>query len=117
MRPLFTSFFCPKDCDRRGNELTMNVGDSRWRLQRIRIGEVIPEWATHGWWLFDGDSLKRESMMTTTERLIELLEADWEYRHEPGWKLESRSLIPGMKFSNDGAGLCEMLAFGRSGDH
>lgn len=56
MLPLFTSFFCPRECDRppaiRSDGTTIEYAGRRFRFQRIHYGDKVPEWARYGWWIF-----------------------------------------------------------------
>lgn len=54
MKPLFSGYFCPKDCDRKPSlgDLTTfwTWFNQKYRVQFVSTGELIPVWATHGWW-------------------------------------------------------------------
>lgn len=52
MKPLFTGFYCPKDCDRpRSLHSWERYKDTNWYYIELKIGDRIPDEATHGWWM------------------------------------------------------------------
>lgn len=97
LRPLFTSFFCPNDCDRDGGESrVISWGGRRFRMKRVSQGERLPAWAESAWNFVD--STKRDDPSLTLDQLAEAWNdyVTCQYdEKQPGWLLSNH----GMKIS------------------
>lgn len=91
MKPLFTGFFCPNDCDRtprplKSTDAFIHVHDgTRWQVWLAdSIDRVLPLEAQRGWWISKSDNWKQ-----TAERLINQY-----HPQPPGWNFHNAGMAP-----------------------
>lgn len=83
MALLLYSTYCPNPlCG-----LTWTFGAQEWRVARISEKDMIPTWATRGWYLIPSANYPDENSNSSMELLEKLLGKKWT-ACTPGWKIE-----------------------------
>lgn len=111
LRPLFTSLFCPNDCDRRDRDeyiITM-IDGFRWRMALVPFGARFPQWATRGRYLLESDRRFDPRIESDAMRALAFLRKEWEEDGPDWWKIENH--IKGR--TNDDKDGDPIAAFGR----
>lgn len=93
MRPLFTSLYCPMNGGRGCTSPTLELGGRRWRYARVEGGEVVPMWATHGWYLSSESNAPLMDSSVPAEELLARMQREWHRRKEPGWPIADSSTV------------------------
>ena len=86
MKPLFTGWFCPQDCDRRPTSNTTDRLEWKpypyktgWRYAVVSRLEDLPERARGGWWIVkDSDPLNCQPYLDVDQI---------------GWKYDASSIV------------------------
>lgn len=96
MLPLFTTFFCPNDCDRLPPEPGSQIGIVVWPRARFKVirvpgGVPLPDWVESGWSLMKDFYSPIEDSNTPFKELIrlfnEVIIAKPDKIH-PGWLMD-----------------------------
>lgn len=103
LRPLFTSLFCPNECDASGPR-SIAIDSERWWVALVSPGGKIPTWATKGWYVID-----RWKISTLDSALLKMKEEWGSEKH--WWKIENSSFKKGVNDDVDGDSI---LVFGKA---
>lgn len=105
MRPLFTSMFCPNECDPSGPR-SIEIDSERWWVALVPPEGKIPSWATMGWYL-----IKKLGIVDLDAAIVKMRE-EWDEDEEKNWWKLSNSAFcnAGVNVDPDGDSI---LALGR----
>lgn len=98
MKPLFITLFCPNDCEllSEGEKILEFDSSICWRIKKLKIGDPVPSWGTHGWFLFrKGGNIEVENAHLTIDEWLVAAKIYWENDDYPGWELNDEP--PGIK--------------------
>lgn len=72
--------------------LKNKVSGTIWRMDKILPGQIIPAWATHGWWLIaDMTWNERERKISNKNATLEELAASWSETSSEPWFISARA--------------------------
>lgn len=108
MKPLFTSFFCPNDCDRGGSTIkstTFLWKGKTFRVARVKKLQPFPAWVVYAWALFKGHEGREDGEASFDDLMQSWREYEPEpYEDYPGWTLAHQGVDPkqGLQFEAGG---------------